>query len=180
MSQITYRVAGPQDAQATVDLWWPMQCDHTAYDPRTYAHLDSATCRRQWLQHVANLLGNPLVRIFVAEVGDGGKSQLVGMVIAELAERPPIYQSTRMVEIEVAVVAGPWRRQGVFHRLLALVEQYARENGASMITLNVDVANPACEAYRHSGFSQRMLHLQKRVPNQGADTVAGAARAQRL
>jgi GNAT superfamily N-acetyltransferase len=166
MDPITFRQATPQDADATVALWWAVQCDHAAYDGRTYAHLDFAACREQWLKHIANHLGNPAVRIFVAE----SASQLVGLIIAELADRPPIYQAPRMVEIEFAVVAAQWRKQGIFRRLLAMVEQYARENGAAMITLNVDTANPASEAYRHSGFTPRMVHMQKWLSDQDSDS----------
>lgn len=157
MSQVTFRLATPADAESTVSLWWTVQCDHATYDPRTYAHLDFTTCRDLWLKHIANHLGNPLIRIFIAEAN----GQLIGMAIAELSERPPLYREQRMVEIEFAAVAPQWRQQGIFRRLLAMIEAYARENGAAMICLNVDSANAAAEAYRHTGFTPRMVHLHK-------------------
>jgi ribosomal protein S18 acetylase RimI-like enzyme len=57
------------------------------------------------------------------------------------------------------------RRLGIGSTLLKKAEEWARENGATKVSLRVDIDNPAVEWYRRRGYTERAVIMEKPLIN---------------
>jgi [ribosomal protein S18]-alanine N-acetyltransferase len=95
--------------------------------------------------YMRSLIAHPASATWIAE--DAGA--MAGFAIVHWSGDPP----RRSAYIQTIEVADAFRRQGIARRLLQLVEQSARDAGASLIWLHVDAANaPAIALYSAAGY----------------------------
>lgn len=147
MAVVTVRpvdYADPRDAQALVAL-----LDAYASDPAGGGTPLAAAVKAALPQALRQ---RPYAFSVMAWAEGEGVEQAVGLVncfegFSTFAARP-------LVNIhDVAVLPG-WRGQRVVQKMLAVVEQMARERGACKLTLEVLQGNaPALRAYEREGFA---------------------------
>ncbi len=157
MDEIEYRIACDSDLGALTELWWQMQSSHDAYSPRYYKNIGLERCKDLCLTYFKDLLRKEDCIFYVATSVD----ILVGMIIAHIRTRPPVYEVSQNVEVEVAVVDQTHRHRGFFRRLLESVEEKARLADVEMVEIIVDHDNSARLAYEKTGFSLRQDKMVK-------------------
>jgi GNAT superfamily N-acetyltransferase len=106
----------------------------------------------------ASLAGEtPESQVLVAENGNGA---VVGFI--HLCQEQDYYQQGPCGHIADLVVAAGVRGKGVGRRLIAKGEDWARERGYSMLTLNVFIGNAeARELYSRAGFNAETVRYVK-------------------
>jgi GNAT superfamily N-acetyltransferase len=77
------------------------------------------------------------------------------MIVAHFKTRPPVYEVSQYVEVELAVVDPSHRRRDIFRNLLFFVEEKAKLAGVDMVEITVDHDNPARLVYEKTGFFLR-------------------------
>jgi GNAT superfamily N-acetyltransferase len=157
MDKIEYRPACDSDLGALTELWWHMQSSHDAYAPRFYKNIGAEKCKDLCYSYFKDLLRKEDSMIYVVT----SSSTPVGMIVAHFRTRPPVYDISRVVEVEVAVVDPNYRRRGIFRKLLAVVENKAKLAGVEMVEIMVDHDNPDKPAYEKTGFSLRQDKMVK-------------------
>ena len=96
--------------------------------------------------NIRRLIGQPTDLLLVAERGD----EVVGFVHA--TNHDPVY-APPMKSIVALAVKDEFRHQGLGRRLVAAVEDWARETGASGVRVNADVMmSEALTFYKSQGF----------------------------
>ena len=155
---IAYRLALPEDESALAELWWAMQSSHHAYDPLWYEDRGEAWCKASWREHFRQLLRSEQSVIVVGLC----EEQPVGMIVAQVSARPPIYIKDHMLTIDTTVVDPRFRRKGLFKGMLAVLEERARMAGIQVIHLQVHHLNvEAARSYDRSGFSPETTGMIK-------------------
>jgi GNAT superfamily N-acetyltransferase len=97
--------------------------------------------------------------VFVAEDGDGRPVGFIHLTAAD-----DYYTSSRTAHIADVIVAKGAEGQGIGSALIAHGEQWARERGFQMLTLNVFLANHAArDLYVKRGFEQEWVRCVKRL-----------------
>jgi GNAT superfamily N-acetyltransferase len=144
------RWAALQDEEQLSELWWRMQESHQEYEPRLYADHGEAACKALWREHFRELLAKEDVLIAVAASG----GSLVGMIVGQLRNRPPIYVLPRVLNVNSTVVHPEHRRTGVFGGMLQFLEAAAKARGVCVVQLTVHKDNEATEAYLRTGFER--------------------------
>ena len=142
------RWAALPDEGQLAELWWRMQESHQEYEPRLYADCGKAACKASWREHFRELLAKEDALIVVAASG----GSLVGMIVGQLRNRPPIYAVPRVINIDSAVVHPEHRRAGVFGSMLQFLEAAAKARGVDVVQLTVHKDNDARQAYLRTGF----------------------------
>ena len=98
--------------------------------------------------YMRSLIAHPASATWIAE--DAGV--MAGFAIAHWSGEPP----RRTAYIQTIEVDATFRRRGIAHKLLQLIEQSALDAGASLIWLHVDAANaPAIALYSAAGYVQQ-------------------------
>ncbi|MDD5181904.1 MAG: GNAT family N-acetyltransferase [Candidatus Nanoarchaeia archaeon] len=88
-------------------------------------------------------------RIFIAEAN----GKIIGICMAELEKRPPIFKYRNNGFIESVYVLPVFRGKGIGTLLLKSAIKWLKKNKMSFITLAVHEQNiPAINAYKKSGF----------------------------
>lgn len=155
---IAYRLALPEDESALAELWWQMQSSHHAYDPLWYADKGEAWCKASWCEYYRDLLGSEQSVIVVGL--DEGRA--VGMIVARIQARPPIYTKERLLSIDSTVVHPSLRRRGLFKGMLGVLEERARMAGIPLLLLSVDHRNvDAMHSYDRLGFGPATTDMIK-------------------
>jgi GNAT superfamily N-acetyltransferase len=159
MNAIEYRKPKAADLDGIFKLWWEMQSEHVAYDPVWYGLRSKRECRPLCLKWLRKNLSHQNAVIFIA-IADGHP---IGMVLGFLTNRPPVHRQIKVLAIENAVVAKPWRRRGVLRQLMKLITAEGATRGATIIKLTVHAANLARKAYEKLGFTCHELSMGKYV-----------------
>ena len=129
------RSATPTDLDAIESLWREMMDFHIALDDY-FTMIPEADANHR--TYMAGLLENHPDRILVAEDGD----QLLGVLVMQICENPPIYPHQRYLEIMDISVSAKARRQGVGRKLLEAAIEYARQQSISRVECAVALNNP--------------------------------------
>ncbi|OEH92519.1 GNAT family N-acetyltransferase [Bacillus solimangrovi] len=109
---------------------------------RLMGELGYPTSSTEMEQRFSSISSNRSYKTFVYDV----EQQLVGMIGMMLAHR---YEKNESYVWGVAfVVDSTYRGQGIGNSLLLAAEQWAKERGANMITLNSGNRNERQEAHR--------------------------------
>jgi GNAT superfamily N-acetyltransferase len=97
--------------------------------------------------------------LFVAESDDGRALGLIHLTTAS-----DYYTDSETAHIADVVVAQDAREHGVGSALMAYAEEWARERGFAMLTLNVFTANRrARDLYAGLGFQEEWIRCIKRL-----------------
>ena len=154
----TIRAATPEDRDALDALDHASAMHHAAVDPERWqvpTLEDVATHRRHW--HAAKPRDEALVA-----VADG---TIVGMTELWL-RRPSAVPGSAMVQhvaVGLGIAVDPsWRGRGVGTALLQAAEAWARERGATRMTLGLDAFNAgALRLYERMGYETWGLEMDK-------------------
>ena len=93
-------------------------------------------------------------------------NRIVGFVAVFPSEMldEQINEPTTVAYISDLVVASDYRQKGIGQMLMGEAEQYAKDSGVSMITVNVLAANKeACKFYNTCGYNDYEHTLSKRL-----------------
>jgi GNAT superfamily N-acetyltransferase len=167
MDEFVLRPARPGDGDDLARGWIEIARYYTALDPQAY-QVPAADGLAAWFE---TLLGRPhsKERIWlVAEVA----GRVVGNVEARL--EPPVdsaprqllrHLGERRVVVDALGVEELYRRRGVASRLMRAVEGWARERGASLVSLETDIASPLSMPFyeRRMAYQKRAVIFQKRL-----------------
>jgi GNAT superfamily N-acetyltransferase len=157
VNRIEYRPASMEDLGALAELWWIMQSSHDAYSPVFYKNVGDEESKSICRRYFSDLLKQEDCMMYVATCS----AEPVGLIVAHFRERPPVYDVTQQVEVELSVVLPSYRRRGIFRNLLSLVEERARVAGVDMLEITVDHDNPAKRVYQNAGFCLRQDKMVK-------------------
>lgn len=160
------RPARPEDEPRLIEIQHSSAIHHGTIDPdrwRMQTLEEGARSRRHW--HGVS----PRSEGFVA-VADG---IVVGMIELWL-KRPRDVEGARIPRIKVDLglaVAPEWRGRGVGTALLRAAEDWAREQGAERMVLDLDVNNGGAQRlYEREGYSVEAIAMDKPIdPGPGAD-----------
>jgi GNAT superfamily N-acetyltransferase len=165
MDEIVLRPAQPGDGNDLARGWIETGKYYAALDPQAY-QVPEPDGLAGWFE---TLLGKPRSKEtiwLVAEV-DG---QVVGNVEARL-ERPIDsaprqllrHLGERRVVVDALGVEESYRRRGVATRLMQAVEGWARERGATVLSLETDIASPLSMPFyeRRMAYQKRAVIFQK-------------------
>ena len=144
----TIRPGRRDDAAEAARLWMQSAEEHTAHDP-VYATATGAekTMRR----FLADLASSGHSFLFVAVAG----GRTVGFISGELREGSPTFLPKTWASVDDVFVEPDHRNLGMGHALLRSVEAWAKERGASGVSLQVAAANArARKFYRDLGFRE--------------------------
>ena len=158
---VVIRTASPTDADALADVYLSSARHHQALDPEFYTVPDRDAVVRH-LREVLESDGDGVAVRLVAEV-DG---LVVGSAEVELRSpgRASMLRPERAASVGVAVLDDR-RGAGIGSRLMETAEAWARERGATLMTLDASAANvEALRFYeqRH-GYRLRGVLLTKRI-----------------
>ncbi|HOQ99329.1 MAG TPA: GNAT family N-acetyltransferase [Anaerolineae bacterium] len=112
--------------------------------------------------YIEELLRDPQALVLLAEL-DG---RAAGCVVALLRSRPPLpfFVPASIVIVDSLAVDPAHRRLGIGRALLAEVDAWARQNGASSVELNVYEFNEdAIAFYRALGYETLMRRMERRI-----------------
>jgi ribosomal protein S18 acetylase RimI-like enzyme len=146
MSEVHVRRATPQDEEAVLQLWQEMMDYHAHLDPRFQPSPDGKehfhAALKEWMDDDS--------RCVLVAVADG---EVIGYIIGRLAENPPVFALRRFGYVTDICVAPPWRRLGVGRKLFAALQEWFRQQGLTVVQLNVAALNPTSQAFwRAMGF----------------------------
>jgi GNAT superfamily N-acetyltransferase len=86
--------------------------------------------------------------------------QLVGVVEASAASRPPISRPSLILHVHALYVAPDHRRRGIGRDLLEAVLAWGRARGCAEAQLSVLTENPARKLYESLGFEPFELEMR--------------------
>ncbi len=144
----TIRPGRREDAAEAARLWMHSAEEHTAHD-RVYATAPGA---EKTMRHfLADLASSGHSFLFVAVAGD----RTVGFISGELREGSPTFLPKTWASVDDVFVEFDYRNLGMGHALLESVAAWAKEQGASGISLQVAAANArARKFYEDLGFRE--------------------------
>jgi GNAT superfamily N-acetyltransferase len=167
MDEIVLRPAQPGDGDDLARGWIETGRYYAALDPQAY-QVPEPDGLAAWFE---TLLRKPRSeeRIWLVAEVDG---RVVGNVEARL-ERPVDsaprqllrHLGQRRVVVDALGVEEPYRRRGVATRLMQAVEGWAREQGATLVLLETDLASPLSMPFyeRRMAYQKRAVIFQKQL-----------------
>jgi GNAT superfamily N-acetyltransferase len=167
MDEIVLRPAQPGDGNDLARGWIDTGKYYAALDPQAY-QVPEPDGLAAWFE---TLLRKPKSeeRIWLVAEVDG---RVVGNVEARL-ERPVDsaprqllrHLDQRRVVVDALGVEEPYRRRGVATRLMQAVEVWAQERGATLLSLETDLASPLSMPFyeRRMAYHKRAVIFQKHL-----------------
>ena len=159
---ITIRPATSNDADGITRVYLESAEHHARLDPERYAVPDASPISRRYRegwQH-ATEAGAESVTL-VAQVHD----EVAGFVDARLAQSPDaMHRPMTYCHIVEIAVSSRHQHQGVGSRLLRAAEEWGREHGAELASLEYLASNTGAGAfYERSGYGVAALIAIKRL-----------------
>ena len=144
----TIRPGRREDAEKAARLWMQSAEEHTAHDAVYTTAPDAEKAMRRFL---ADLARNSYAFVFVATVDD----RIVGFISGELREGSPTFLPKTWASVDDVFVEPDHRNRGMGHALLRSVEEWAKQKGASGVSLQVAAANArGRKFYEDLGFRE--------------------------
>ncbi|RME52343.1 GNAT family N-acetyltransferase [Candidatus Woesearchaeota archaeon] len=95
-------------------------------------------------------------------------SVYIGFVSVQIGEAPPHAKPTNIGLIRALYVRPEARRSGVATKLIEKAHRWAKEHGATRVSVSVNAQNTqALSFYKKSGYHPRLVVLSKELPNRG-------------
>ena len=154
---ITYRPANAQDFPSIDRLTSEANFQHFQLAPQLFAEPTlTASCTSSAAFHQ-----DEATKMSVAEL-DGS---VVGFVYASLVtETRPMFQPGRYAKIDTIAVQGNFRGNGIGHKLINEIENWAQELGCTEVRLNVwSVNTRAIQLYEDLGYKPMSMFMGKRL-----------------
>nr|WP_319516141.1 N-acetyltransferase [uncultured Cohaesibacter sp.] len=159
----TIRQASLDDFDAMGPLWHLLDGYHQGQDPKRFPGTPKDAPRSK--AYIAELIHCADRALLVAEqcpTIEGERGSLIGLSLVTLKTCPPgpVFPVRVMFEIDNLVVDETCRRQGIARALLAASEEWAKENGASEMLLNVYAFNEGAKRFYESlGFQPLRIQM---------------------
>jgi ribosomal protein S18 acetylase RimI-like enzyme len=146
------RAGRRDDAADAARLWVQSAREHTAHDPVYTISPDAEKTMRRFL---ADFTSSSYSFLFVAVLDD----ETIGFISGDLREGSPTFHPKTWASVNDVYVAPGYRSLGVGRALLENVESWAREKGASGISLQVAAANErGRNFYERLGFREVSIY----------------------
>ena len=146
------RAGRRDDAADAARLWIQSAEEHTAHDPVYTTSPDAEKTMRRFL---ADLTTSSLSFLFVAILDD----ETIGFISGDLREGSPTFHPKTWASVDDIYVAPGYRSLGVGRALLENVESWARDKGASGISLQVAAGNGRGRSfYQRLGFREVSIY----------------------
>ena len=146
------RAGRRDDAADAARLWVRSAEEHTDHDPIYSTSPDAEKTMRRFL---ADLTTSSLSFLFVAILDD----ETIGFISGDLREGSPTFHPKTWASVDDVYVAPEYRSLGVGRALLENVEFWARDKGASGISLQVAAANERGRSfYGRLGFREVSIY----------------------
>ena len=144
----TIRPGRRDDAAEAARLWMQSAEEHTAHDPVYETAPGAEKTMRRFLADLASS-GHSFLFVAVAE------GRVVGFVSGELREGSPTFLPKTWASVDDVFVEPGHRNRGMGRALMESVGVWARERGASGVSLQVAAANlRARKFYEDLGFRE--------------------------
>jgi ribosomal protein S18 acetylase RimI-like enzyme len=144
----TIRPGRRDDAAEAARLWMQSAEEHTAHDP---VYATGAGAEKTMRRFLADLASSGHSFLFVALAG----GRTVGFISGELREGSPTFLPKTWASVDDVFVEPDHRNLGMGRALLRSVEAWAKERGASGVSLQVAAANArARKFYEELGFRE--------------------------
>jgi ribosomal protein S18 acetylase RimI-like enzyme len=144
----TIRPGRRDDAAEAARLWMQSAEEHTAHDP---VYATAAGAEKTMRRFLADLATSGHSFLFVALAG----GRTVGFISGELREGSPTFLPKTWASVDDVFVEPDHRNLGMGRALLRSVEAWAKERGASGVSLQVAAANArARKFYEELGFRE--------------------------
>lgn len=146
------RAGRRDDAADAARLWVQSAQEHTVHDPVYTISPDAEKTMRRFL---ADFTSSSHSFLFVAVLDD----ETIGFISGDLREGSPTFHPKTWASVDDVYVAPEYRSLGVGRALLDNVESWAREKGASGISLQVAAANErGRNFYERLGFREVSIY----------------------
>ena len=144
----TIRPGRRDDAAEAARLWIQSAEEHTAHDP---VYATAAGAEKTMRRFLADLASSGHSFLFVALAG----GRTVGFISGELREGSPTFLPKTWASVDDVFVEPDHRNLGMGRALLRSVEAWAKERGASGVSLQVAATNArARKFYADLGFRE--------------------------
>jgi ribosomal protein S18 acetylase RimI-like enzyme len=144
----TIRPGRRDDAAEAARLWMQSAEEHTTHDP---VYATAAGAEKTMRRFLADLASSGHSFLFVALAG----GRTVGFISGELREGSPTFLPKTWASVDDVFVEPDHRNLGMGRALLRSVEAWAKERGASGVSLQVAAANArARKFYEELGFRE--------------------------
>ena len=131
------------DLPAMLSLWREMMDFHAELDPR-FRPRSSPEGEAAWADYLREeIWTSENWCVLVAEAN----AALVGQILGELRELPPVFGAQAFGYVTDIVVAGEARRQGIARALFKGLREWMRDRGAEHLQMQVMVRNDASQAF---------------------------------
>ncbi len=154
------RDARPSDFETLSRLYRELDAIHARAHPDLFQVPDPTAARPD--AYYQELLDHPLYRLLVAEA----EGQVVGFISFHLEYAPelPNCRSYAFVKVSDLSVTPAFQKRGVGTRLMQAAEDWARQNGAVSVVLNVfDFNQNARNLYRALGYQELSHRMRKKL-----------------
>lgn len=142
------------DAAAAAALWMRSAEEHTGYDAVYATSPEAEKIMRRFL---ADLSSGSLSCLYVAELVNGANEagEVVGFLSGEIREGSPAFSPKTWAAVEDIYVTREHRSRGLGRDLLDACAEWARDNGANGVSLQVAAGNErARKFYDNLGFRE--------------------------
>jgi ribosomal protein S18 acetylase RimI-like enzyme len=153
--ELVVRRATESDLSGVTSVFAEENCFHAQLLPERFQVVQPIVSQ-EWYDRV---MSDPNRCLFVAELGD----EIAGVMLLRLASSPddPICKPRSYVYVEEIAVAKARQGQGIGRRLMRQAEQWANDQGARELELDVWEANRGAiafyEALGHEAVRRRMV-----------------------
>lgn len=159
--EIAVRKAVKEDVPRIKELWDSLVAyhkQHCGYGHGIFEYRKDKDAR--YLRFLKKQIRRRNAAVFVAEV-DG---KIVGHVMVETQNKPPIYVNDKQAYVCEIVVDKRYRGRGIGKALMEKAEWWAKKKGMYSIGLVVHVKNKAAySVYTKSGFREHHLKMAKKI-----------------
>ncbi|MGB3633779.1 MAG: GNAT family N-acetyltransferase [Rubrobacteraceae bacterium] len=146
------RAGRRDDAANAARLWVQSAEEHTTHDP---IYTTSPGAEKTMRRFLADLTTSSLSFLFVAVLDD----ETIGFISGDLREGSPTFHPKTWASVDDVYVTARYRSLGVGRALLENVESWARDKGASGISLQVAAANKrGRDFYGRLGFREVSIY----------------------
>jgi GNAT superfamily N-acetyltransferase len=157
MAEFIVRDARLADRECIGMLWRELMRYHHSLDPR-FVTAPDATAR--YVRHIQELMRGRNSRVLVA--CDSATGGVVGYIVGELQERPPMTRVGMYGFVSDIFVREEWRRHGAGQALFEELRRWFKDRKATAIELYAASANPnAVEFWTSMGLTPflTLMHL---------------------
>lgn len=148
------RKATLSDVNVITELWKDMMELHSSCDKYFCLEEDAEKAYRKYAEE--NIQSETkLFKVCLNEI-----NEIVGYVLADVFEYPPIYQVKKYIEINEMVVRKDQRRKGIGEIMLKDVLNWAKEKGIIRVECKVAIKNSVSQGFwKKNGFRGYLENL---------------------